>query len=175
MEGYAGSVKAVMKRAHDGFLTGIHGPLSQLIKVESEYETAIETALGAALQNIVTDNENDAKTAINYLKESGEGRVTFFPLTSIKGRTLEEKGLENSRGFIAIASELVEYDKIYGEIIVSQLGRTVVVEDIDSAIEMARKYSHRFKIVTDGQVINAGGSMTGGSKIRSGGFCRSNG
>ncbi|HOJ35161.1 MAG TPA: chromosome segregation protein SMC [Clostridiales bacterium] len=171
MEGYAGSVKAVMKRAHDGFLTGIHGPLSQLIKVESEYETAIETALGAALQNIVTDNENDAKKAINYLKESGEGRVTFFPLTSIKGRTLEEKGLENSRGFIAIASELVEYDKIYGEIIVSQLGRTVVVEDIDSAIEMARKYSHRFKIVTlDGQVINAGGSMTGGSKIRSGGF-----
>ena len=170
MEGYAGSVKAVMKRAHDGFLTGIHGPLSQLIKVESEYETAIETALGAALQNIVTDNENDAKKAINYLKESGEGRVTFFPLTSIKGRTLEEKGLKTQEALSLLPASLWNMTKSMGKS-VSQLGRTVVVEDIDSAIEMARKYSHRFKIVTlDGQVINAGGSMTGGSKIRSGGF-----
>lgn len=171
MEGYAGSVRAVMKKAHEGFLKGIHGPLSQLIKVESEYETAIETALGAALQNIVTDTENDAKKAINYLKESGDGRVTFFPLTSIKGKTLDEKGLEKSRGYVAVASQLVEYDKVYEEIVKSQLGRTVVAEDMDCAIEMARKYSHRFKIVTlDGQVINAGGSITGGSKIKSGGF-----
>ncbi len=165
MEGYQGSVRSVMKESKRGALNGIHGPLSQLITVKDKYSVAVETALANAIQNIVVDNENDAKKAIAYLKETRGGRATFLPLTAIKSRRLEESDLDDCFGFVNIASELVSTDKQYREIIENLLGKTVVCEDMDSAITMAKKYKNRFKIVTlDGQVINAGGSMTGGSK-----------
>lgn len=171
MEGYSGSVKAVMREVKRGTLRGIDGVLSQLITVEEQYSIAIETALGAALQNIVTQTENDAKRAINFLKDNKSGRATFLPLTAIKSRALEEKGLEECFGYVAVASELVGCDKKYNDVIGSLLGRTVVVEDMDCAIMIAKKYSHKLKIVTlDGQVVNPGGSMTGGSRTQNAGI-----
>ena len=165
MEGYQGSVRSVMKESKRGALNGIHGPLSQLITVKDKYSVAVETALGVAIQNIVVDNETDAKRAIAFLKDSRGGRATFLPLTAIKSRNLDEKDLDDAYGFVSIASDLVGADKQYRDIIENLLGKTVVCEDMDSAISMAKKYKNRFKIVTlDGQVINAGGSMTGGSK-----------
>ena len=171
MEGYQGSVKAVMREVHRGVLRGVHAPVSQIISAKDKYSLAIETALGAQIQNIVTDTENDAKKAIGFLKESKAGRATFLPLTAIKGRVLDEKGLDDCYGYINLASNLVEYDKKYDEIIKSLLGRTVVCEDLDSAITIAKKYNYKFKIVTlDGQVVNAGGSMTGGAKLQNAGI-----
>ena len=171
MEGYQGSVKAVLKEYSRGTLTGIHGTLSSLIEVKEKYQTAVETALGNAIQDIVTDTENDAKKAINMLKSSHGGRATFLPLNAIKGRILEEKDLDDHYGFIDLAYKLVDADEKYGEVIKSLLGRIAVCEDLDCAIALAKKYNYKFKIVTlDGQVINAGGSMTGGSKISNAGF-----
>lgn len=171
MEGYFGAVKAVMKESGRGALRGIYGPVSQLITVKDKYSAAIETALGAAVQNIVVDNETDAKRAMGFLKERRAGRATFLPITAIKGRVLSEQGLDDQYGFVSIASDLVSYDNKYSEIIRWLLGRTAVAEDIDSAIAIAKKYSHRFRIVTlDGQVINAGGSMTGGSRVQNAGI-----
>ncbi len=167
MEGYQGSVRSVMKESKRGALNGIHGPLSQLINVKDKYSVAVETALGVAIQNIVVENENDAKKAITYLKETRGGRATFLPLTAIKSRSLNEDDLDDCYGYVNIASELVATDSKYHDIIENLLGKTVVCEDMDSAISMAKKYKNRFKIVTlDGQVINAGGSMTGGSKAQ---------
>ncbi len=167
MEGYQGSVRSVMKESKRGALNGIHGPISQLITVKDKYSVAVETALGVAIQNVVVDNENDAKKAIAYLKETRGGRATFLPLTAIKSRRLNEEDLDDCYGYVNIASELVSTDKQYRDIIENLLGKTVVCEDMDSAISMAKKYKNRFKIVTlDGQVINAGGSMTGGSKAQ---------
>ena len=171
MEGYQGSVKAVMKSSLHGSLKGIHGPLSQLISSPDTYSLAIETALGASIQHIVTETEDDAKKAVYFLKNNNLGRTTFFPLDTVKGRELHENGLENCRGYINIASKIVSYDKKYENIVEAQLGKTVISDDIDSAAAIARKYNHRFKVVTlDGQVINAGGSMTGGSRISGSGF-----
>ena len=171
MEGYFGAVKAVMKESGRGALRGIYGPVSQLITVKDKYSAAIETALGAAVQNIVVDNETDAKCAMGFLKEHRAGRATFLPITAIKGRVLSEQGLDDQYGFVSIASDLVSYDNKYSEIIRWLLGRTAVAEDIDSAIAIAKKYSYRFRIVTlDGQVINAGGSMTGGSRVQNAGI-----
>lgn len=171
MEGYFGAVKAVMKESGRGALRGIYGPVSQLITVKDKYSAAIETALGAAVQNIVVDNETDAKRAMGFLKEHRAGRATFLPITAIKGRVLSEQGLDDQYGFVSIASDLVSYDNKYSEIIRWLLGRTAVAEDIDSAIAIAKKYSYRFRIVTlDGQLINAGGSMTGGSRVQNAGI-----
>lgn len=171
LDGYAGSVQKVIKEAKRGALRGIHGTLSQLISTPGEYAVAVETALGAAIQNIVTDNENTAKLAINFLKENRAGRATFLPLTSVKSRPFTENGLEKCEGFVDMADKLLEYDGKYAEIIGSLLGRTAVVDNIDNGIAMAKKYSYRFKIVTlDGQVLNAGGSMTGGSRGSGSGF-----
>ena len=167
LDGYQGSVKAVMQEQKRGALKGIHGALSQLINVKAKYSVAVETALGAALQNLVVDNENDAKRAIEYLKQSKGGRATFLPISAIRPRSFEEKNLDDQYGFVDMASNLVEVEKKYRDIIENLLSRTVVCEDMDSAIAMAKKYNNRFKIVTlDGQVINAGGSMTGGSKAQ---------
>lgn len=171
MEGYQGAVKAVMRESARGALRGIHGPLSQLITVKPKYTAAIETALGAAIQNIVTDTENDAKRAIQFLKESRAGRATFLPISAIRAREFTEKGLEDQYGFVSMAADLVATDKQYTEIIRAQLARTVVAEDMDAAIAIAKKYNYRFRIVTlDGQVINAGGSMTGGSRTQNAGI-----
>ena len=158
------AVKMVMQEAQRGALRNIHGPLSRLIRTEDSYTVAIEIALGAAMQQIVVNTENDGKAAISYLKRTGGGRATFLPLNTIQGKTLQENGLENCRGFVGIASQLVTSEDRYRGIVENLLGRTVIVNDIDAAIQMAQKYKNRFKIVTlDGQVMNAGGSMTGGS------------
>ena len=171
MEGYQGSVKAVMREVRRGTLKGIHAPVSQVISVSDKYSLAIETALGAQIQNIITETENDAKKAIGYLKESRAGRATFLPLTAIKGKVIDEKGLDDCYGYINLASKLVEYESKYTEIINSLLGRTVVAADLDAAIAIAKKFNYKFKIVTlDGQVVNAGGSMTGGAKLQNAGI-----
>ncbi len=171
MAGFHDSVKAVMKQSTRGVLSGIHGPVSQLLSARSDYALAIETALGAAAQNLVCDTENDAKRGIRYLKENKGGRATFLPLDTIKGRELEEKGLKDEDGFLGIASALVQCDKQYDGIARNLLGRTAVCEDLDSAVRIARHYQYRFRVVTlDGQVVNAGGSMTGGSSVKSAGL-----
>lgn len=171
MEGYQGSVKAVLKEFSRGTLTGIKGTVSNLLNVDEKYQTAIETALGNAVQDIVTQTQEDAKKAIYMLKKSSAGRATFLPVDSIKGRVLEEKGLEEQYGFIDYAYKLVKAEPEYFEIVKSLLGRIAVCEDLDCAVNIAKKYNYKFKIVTlDGQVVNAGGSMTGGAKISNSGF-----
>ena len=167
-EGFSKAVKFVC-RAQSG-LQGIHGPVANLVKTDGRYSLAIEIALGAGLQNIVVDREEDAKAAISYLKQRDAGRATFRPLTAIRGDELHEKGVEKEFGFVGLGSRLVTFDPAYRNIVYNLLGRTVVVEDLDCGIAMARKYRNAFRIVTlDGQVINRGGSMTGGSTSRSAG------
>ena len=167
-EGFTKAVKLVCQAK--GTLRGIHGPVASLMKTEQKYSLAIEIALGAGLQNIVVDREEDAKSAINFLKQRDGGRATFLPLTAIRGDELRQNGVDGEFGFVGIASHLVEYDHRYENIFQSLLGRTVIVEDMDCGIAMARKYRNAFRIVTlDGQVINRGGSMTGGSTSRSAG------
>ncbi|MCI7333473.1 MAG: chromosome segregation protein SMC, partial [Oscillospiraceae bacterium] len=171
MDGYSGSVKAVIKEGKNGTLSGIIGTVSKIISMNSEHTVAIETALGNSVQNIVCESENDAKNAINYLKRNGTGRATFQPVSSVRAKSFEEKGLEKVEGFVSMANELVSYDSKYDEIVRSLLGRIAVCKDIDCAVELAKKYSYHFKVVTlDGQVVNAGGSMTGGSQSRNAGI-----
>lgn len=171
MEGFGHSVKAVMSQAETGLLKGICGPVSKLIKVEREYSTAVETALASAIQNIITETETDAKRAINYLKTSKAGRATFLPVATIKAREFKEQGFEDMLGFVGIASDLIECDGKYREIIKYLLGGAVVAEDIDSAALIAKKYGYRIKVVSlDGQVINPGGSLTGGSLVKNAGL-----
>ena len=163
-ENYQKSVRMIMQEAERGALRNIHGPVSRLIRTEDDYTVAIEIALGGAMQQIVVDNEQDGKAAIAYLKRTGGGRATFLPISVIKGKRLTENGLENAAGFIGIASELVSCENRYRGIVENLLGRTVIAENIDCAISMAKRFANRFKIVTlDGQVMNPGGSMTGGS------------
>ena len=163
-ESYNKAVRMVMQEAQRGALRNVHGPVSRLIRTEDSYTVAIEIALGAAMQQIVVGSEADGKAAISYLKRTGGGRATFLPLSSIQGRLLQENGLENCRGFVGIASRLVTSEQQYQGIVKNLLGRTVIVQDMDAAIQMSQKYHSRFKIVTlDGQVMNPGGSMTGGS------------
>lgn len=171
MEGFAGSVKSVLRASKQGRIGGIFGTVAQSIGVEPEYAVAIETALGGSMQNIIVENEDIAKRCIRFLKEQKGGRATFLPITSVKGYELREQGLEQCEGFIACASRIVKYDEKFSGIIASLLGRIVIAEDIDSATLIAKKYGYKFRIVTlDGQVINAGGSFTGGSAQRSGGI-----
>lgn len=171
MDGFSGSVKAVIKQGQSGSLRGIKGSVAQLIKVEQKYSTAIETALGAAMQNIVVSDEACAKAAIAYLKNNNIGRATFLPMTSVKGNILSERGLDDCDGYIGIASELVDCKEEYKTVVRSLLGRTAIAEDLDDAVIIAKKYQYRFRIVTlDGQVVNAGGSMTGGSAVKNAGI-----
>ncbi len=171
MDGFNHSVKTVMKDSDSGKLKGVHGPVTRLIKVDKEYSIAIETALGTAAQNIIVDSEGTAKYAIEMLKNSNSGRATFLPISSIKAREFTESGFENEFGYVGIASDLVDSDMKYNEIVKYLLGGTVVAEDIDSAVSIARKFKFRFKVVSlDGQVINAGGSLTGGSLIKNAGL-----
>ena len=163
-ESYQKSVRLVMQEAQRGGLRNMHGPVSRLIRTQDEYTVAIEIALGGAMQQIVVDSEADGKAAISYLKRTGGGRATFLPISVIRGKTLSENGLESCNGFVGLASDLVTCEKNYRGIVENLLGRTVIVENIDHAVAMAKKYANRFKIVTlDGQVVNPGGSMTGGS------------
>ena len=170
-ESYTKSVRLVMQEAQRGRLPGIHGPVSRLVRTGDEFTVAIEIALGAAMQQIVVSGEADGKAAIAYLKRTGGGRATFLPLTTIQGRTLQENGLESCRGFVGVASQLVSAQPQYRGIVDNLLGRTVIAQDIDAAIAMANKYRNRFRIVTlDGQVMNPGGSMTGGSTNKEAGI-----
>ncbi|MBQ8725380.1 MAG: chromosome segregation protein SMC [Oscillospiraceae bacterium] len=170
MEGFAGSVKAVL-RAEGGKPSGVHGTVAQCIEADSRCGVAIETALGGAMQNLIVDNEEAAKKWIRFLAQHRAGRATFLPVTSVKGRVLQEYGLENEAGFVDYAYRLVSYDPLHEGIVHSLLGRIAVAENLDAASDIAKKYGYRFRIVTlDGQVINAGGSFTGGSAQKSGGM-----
>ena len=171
MEGFNYSVKEIMKASKTSRISGIHGTVAQLIRVKEEYGLAIETALGGALQNIVVENEDIAKRCIALLKELKKGRATFLPITSVKGSMLSEKSLEYEEGFVAVASELAECDEKYTSIINNLLGRIVIAEDLNCASRIAKKFGYKFRIVTlDGQVINAGGSFTGGAAVHSAGM-----
>ncbi len=170
-EGYSKAVKSVMQATQRGRLKGIHGPVAGLLRAPEEYTVAIEIALGAAMQNIVVNRAEDGKAAIEYLKHRDGGRATFLPLSDIRPGALRERGLEQEPGFVGIAATLIRYDSQYENVFSNLLGRVVVCDSMDSAIPMARKYGHRFRIVTlDGQVLNPGGSMTGGSVSRSAGI-----
>ncbi len=174
LEGYSHSVRFVVEeykkgniRSKDGSVCGeVYGPVSRLIKVEGTYTTAIETALGASMQNIVVKDDNAAKDAIRHLQRSGAGRATFYPVSTIRPMYLSynEKELSSNDGYVGIASSLVSCDEKFKGIIGNLLGRTVVFENMDKASVFAKKYDHKIRIVTlDGQIINAGGSYTGGS------------
>ena len=170
-EGFNKAVRLIMQAAEKNALRGVHGPVANLMTTDKRYAVAIEIALGAGMQNVVVDREEDAKSAINFLKQRDGGRATFLPLTAIRGDVLREAGVEREYGYVGVASQLVQFDKRYAEIFNNLLGRTVVVEDMDCGIAIARKYGNRFRIVTlDGQVLNRGGSMTGGSVSRSAGI-----
>ncbi|MBR3691750.1 MAG: chromosome segregation protein SMC [Clostridia bacterium] len=170
-EGYSKGVRLVMRECERGGLSGIYGTVGSLISVDDEYAVAVESVLGGALQNVITENERAAKGAMLYLKRTDAGRATFLPVSTIRPTPLEAKGLSGEPGYIGIASELVSCDKTYKDIVSYLLGRTCVVDHIDSAIAIARKYRHSFRIVTlDGQMVNAGGSMTGGSSVRGAGI-----
>lgn len=163
-ESFNNSVKFVMKQAGAGALRGVIGPVSALIRTENRYSTAVEIALGAAIQNIVVQDETAAKRAIALLKERGAGRATFLPLTNIRANPIRESDLAARGGYVGLASELVQCEDRYRAVMDSLLGRTVVAEDIDAAAAIAKAYGYRYRAVTlDGQVVNAGGSLTGGS------------
>ncbi|MEA4847159.1 MAG: chromosome segregation protein SMC [Clostridiaceae bacterium] len=163
--GYSRAVKVIMTE-YSRITKGFCGVVGEMIKVPSQYVTAIEVALGGSVQSIITNTENDAKLLIEYLKEHRTGRATFLPISSVKPRFFNgsEKQLFGIEGFVGIASELIGYDKKVDPIMKNLLGRTAVVADIDSAIKLARKAGYEYKIVTlAGEVINTGGSITGGS------------
>lgn len=165
-EGYIKSVKALLQECEKdaNLKSGVHGVLANLITVPKEYEVAIEMALGQAVQNIVTEKETDAKKLVEYLRTNHLGRASFLPIASVHGKKLEKIAKEKESQVIGIASDLVKYDKIYEQIVLSLLGRTVIVEDMDTAIALAKKNNYAFRIVTlKGDFINPSGSITGGS------------
>lgn len=164
MEGYAFGVRQIVKAEREGKLRGILGPVSKLIRVPEDLTLAIETALGNALQNIVTEGERDAKAAIRYLKENKLGRVTFLPLDGLEPREFTEKNLDSHEGYLGIAADLVDCDAKLRPAVKSLLGRIVVVESLDDGLKMANACRHRFQIVTrEGEILHAGGALTGGS------------
>ncbi len=171
-EGYSKAVKLVMGEAGRGGLRHIHGPVAGLLHVPDQYTVAIETALGGAMQNLVVDREEDGKAVIQYLKRRDAGRATILPLSSIRPYALREAGsLSREPGFVGVADQLVRFEPQYRNVFSNLLGRVAVMEDLDAAIAAARKYGYQFRIVTlDGQVLNPGGSMTGGSASRSAGI-----
>ena len=171
MEGFYNSVKIVIKEAQRGILRGIHGPVSRVINVPADYTVAIETALGNSMQHIVTADEDTAKAAIGLLKKRDGGRATFLPLTTIKGYQLNENGLDSCSGFVGVAAELCSCEPKYTGVLNSLLGRIVIADNLNNAVAIAKKYSYKFRVVTlDGQVVNAGGSLTGGSQGRKSGL-----
>ena len=171
MEGFQQSVKYVLDKGAEGALRGILEPVSKIISVDAKYSLAVETAAAGALQNVVVTDEDAAKKAIKLLREQKRGRVTFLPLTSVNGSRLEERGLSSCEGFIGLGCDLVKNDARYDGIVRSVLGRIAVVEDLDCAVAIAKKFGYKFRIVTlDGQLVNAGGSLTGGSNVKSAGI-----
>ncbi len=176
-DNYNRSVKAVMNEYSSGRLNGVklYGAVASLLDVKKDYATAIEVALGGSAQYIVTETEEDAKKSIEFLKRTKQGRATFLPVSAVKNSNFNETGLESCRGYLGIAADLVEYDKKYNSVIGSLLGRVAVVDNIDNAVAIARKYSYKFRVVTlSGELLSPGGSMSGGSKNNTNGlFARS--
>ena len=171
MEGYSKAVREVTQQGKRGAISGIHGPVSQLIRTEDRFTVAVEIALGSAMQYVIVEDEQCGKLCMQMLKRGNIGRATFLPISVIRGKELNEKGVEKCNGFLGIASDLVRAREIYTPILRFLLGKTVIVEDMNSAISMANRYGHRFRIVTlDGQVLNSGGSMTGGSVSQNSGI-----
>ena len=165
-EGYSRAVKTVMRESKRGTLPGIRGPVANLVRSDDRYALAIETALGFAAQNIVVDTQEDGRAAIEYLKRQDAGRATFLPIGAVRGSALAQPP-RGERGYLGLASELCSYDREYAGVFASLLGRTVVAQTLGDAVAIARKYDNRFRIVSlDGQMINAGGSMTGGSAAK---------
>ena len=165
-EGYYGGVKAVLTERDSNRLQGINGALGELISMDKSYETAIEIALGGAVQNIVADNDQTVKNAIAFLKRTNKGRATFLPITSVKGKYLPDNAayILNEKGVISVAADVVKCDKKYRDIVLSLLGRVIIVDNIDNATMLAKKTNHSYKIVTlEGELFNVGGSVTGGS------------
>ena len=167
-EGYIKSVKSLLKDCENvkELGKGMHGVLANIIEVPENLETAIEMCLGASLQNIVTETEEDAKRLVEYLRKNNLGRASFLPITSVKGKKLDKiKG--NEAGIIGIASDLVKYSKKYEQIILNLLGRTVIVDNMDTAIKVAKQNGYTFRIVTvEGDLINPSGAITGGSVMK---------
>ena len=164
-EGYIYSVKSLLKDCQNikELGKGMNGALAELIEVPDEYQTAIEMTLGASLQNIVTENEEDAKKLIEHLRKNKLGRASFLPISAVKGKKLDRIKGQNS-GVIGIASDLIKYNKKYEQVVLNLLGRTVIVKDMDTAIDLAKKNGYSFRIVTiEGDLINPSGAMAGGS------------
>ena len=165
-EGYNRAVKTVMQASRRGNLHGVHGPVANLVRAEERYALAVETALGAAAQNIVVDDPSDGKAAIELLKRFDGGRGTFLPLSAIRGSVLRQVPV-NEDGCLGLALDLVRFDEVYRNIFESLLGRTVIAETLGDAVAIARRHKNEFRIVSlDGQMIHAGGSMTGGSAAK---------
>ena len=165
-EGYSRAVKAILLECEKNsqLNKGVKGVLANLISVPEKYQTAIETVLGATLQNIVTDTEEDAKKLIEYLRQNSLGRASFLPISSVKGKKVDRLIKNNLEGVIGIASDLIKTDKKYEGIILNLLGRTVIVNNMDTAIILARQNSYSFRIVTlKGDIINSSGAISGGS------------
>lgn len=166
-EGFSRSVKAVMRQAEKGAMNGVHGPVSALITTEKRFVTAIDTALGASASSIVVDSTSVGKQCISYLKRTDGGRATFLPLDTIRANSLRETGLERQNGCFGTADALVRFNEKYKNIVCNLLARTVISENMDTALALAKAYGHRFRIVTlDGQILQTGGAMTGGSVSR---------
>ena len=164
-EGYTKSVKSLLKSAdiNPELKKGLHDVVANLLNVKKEYEVAIEMSLGASLQNVVTETEQEAKKLIEYLRKNNLGRVTFLPISAVNGKKLDRANL-NIKGVIGIASDLVQYDKKYEGIFNNLLGRTVIVDDMEAGIAVAKKNNYAFRVVTlKGDIINSSGAMTGGS------------
>lgn len=166
MEGYGGAVKAVLENR----MLSVCGVVGRLVNVPEAYATAIEIALGGALQHIITDDEQQAKYAINFLKQNNLGRATFLPVSAVTGDLLPEREFSGKNGYVGIGADLIQYDTKYSGVMRRLLGRTAVFEDLDSALSAAKANGYRYRIVTlDGQVVNSGGSLTGGSLGKGGG------
>lgn len=169
-DGFQHGVREVLKAAKRGHLHGVHGAVAELVTVPAHLEVAVETALGAALQNIVMENESTSRTAIGYLKQRQAGRATFLPLDVIKPRNVgdgDRRGVAELDGFVGVASELVGFESRYAGIVGSMLGNVLIAEKLEHANRIASRLQYRYRVVTlDGDVVNAGGSMTGGSMAR---------
>ena len=171
LEGFAPGVKYVVTQQTRGLLSGVHGPISSLITVPDDYATALEVALGASTGHVVVEDEDVAKRAIGMLTSAKVGRATFLPLSSVKGKVMDAAEFARMPGYIGIASELVTYEGQYAGIVAQLLGRVIIAGTIEEAQTMAKKSGYRQRIVTlEGQVINAGGSYTGGYLARSTGI-----
>ena len=168
-EGYSKSVKNLLLDCDKNkeLSKGVCGVLANIVSTEKEYETAIEMCLGGSLQNIVTETESEAKKLVEHLRKNNMGRASFLPITSVKGRKIDKYDSKHINGIIGVASDLVKYEKKYEGIILSLLGRTIIVDNMDNGVELAKKNRYGFRIVTlKGDVINPSGSITGGSVMQ---------